>query len=186
MKSVTLTLLNVFLIGLIGNGLAAQAASQQDLINELVGQVDFAKGRILQLEEAVPDSAYEWRPAEGVRSVSEAYLHMAFANYMTISVSGGQVPKESGFVMDFAKIKEWDTQTTEKAKIKQILDQSFEALKARISTINDSDLNRETEVFGTKMTVRNFLISMIAHCHEHLGQSIAYARMNGIVPPWSQ
>jgi uncharacterized damage-inducible protein DinB len=27
---------------------------------------------------------------------------------------------------------------------------------------------------------------LATHNHEHLGQMIAYARMNGIAPPWSR
>jgi uncharacterized damage-inducible protein DinB len=134
----------------------------------------------------MPESKFEWRPADGVRSVSELYLHVPFANYICVTVSGGTVPDDVGFVMDFSKINDWDTQTTEKAEVIEEMNESFDILKKRVGELTEEDLNREVEVFGMTMSVRNFVVSMIAHCHEHLGQGIAYARMNGVTPPWSE
>ncbi len=156
------------------------------LVKEFVGQVAYVQGKILQLAEAVPQSAYEWRPEEGVRSVSEVYLHIAFANYLTVSITGGTVPKETGFEMDFSKADAWNTQTTDKTEIMEIVSESFETLKERVGMLTEEDLNREVEVFGMTMTIRNFMITMIGHTHEHLGQSIAYARTNHVTPPWSK
>ena len=156
------------------------------LVKEFVGQIEFVQGRITQLANAVPQSAYEWRPAEDVRSVSEIYLHAAFANYICVTVSGGTVPKEVGFEMDFSKANAWDTQSTDKTVILEKINESFVILKERIGILTEEDLNREVEVFGMKMSTRNFIITMIAHAHEHLGQSVAYARINNVTPPWSK
>ncbi len=188
MKNLVNLVLMVTLIVLLANIATSSQTPPSDivLINEFIGQTDFIEGRLLQLAEEMPQSVYEWRPGEGVRSVSEAFLHAAFANYICVTVSGGEVPEEKGFVMDFSKINEWDTQTTDKAEIKTKIEESFDVLRNRMAELTEDDLNREVEVFGMKMSVRNFIISMIAHAHEHLGQEIAYARMNGIVPPWSQ
>ena len=161
-------------------------AEQPVIVQEFLGQVDFMRGRVTQLADAMPQSTYEWRPMDGVRSVSEVYLHIAFGNYICVTVSGGNVPEEVGFVMDFSKENNWDTQTTDKAGIMEKMNKSFDILKERISGLTEEDLNREVEAFGMKMSLRNFIVSMIAHCHEHLGQSIAYARMNGVTPPWSK
>jgi uncharacterized damage-inducible protein DinB len=144
------------------------------------------QGRITDLANAVPQSAYEWRPEEGVRSVSEVYLHAAFGNYICVVISGGTVPKDVGFEMDFSKANAWDTQSTDKTVILEKVNESFEILKERIGMLTEEDLNLEVEVFGMTMSTRNFIISMIAHAHEHLGQSIAYARINGVNPPWSE
>jgi len=161
-------------------------AEEPVLVKEFVGQIVYVQGKVLQLAEAVPQSAYEWRPEEGVRSVSEVYLHFAFANYLTVTVTGGTVPKETGFEMDFSKAHAWDTQTTDKTVIMEKVSASFETLKERVGMLTEEDLNREVEVFGMTMTIRNFMITMIAHTHEHLGQSIAYARTNHVTPPWSK
>lgn len=166
---------------------AASAIAQEPVLaKEFVGQVEFVQGRLVDLANAVPQANYSWRPEEGVRSVGEVYLHAAFGNYIFVTVSGGTVPKDVGFEMDFSKAKAWETQTTDKTEIIEILNQSFATLKERVAVLTEEDLNREVEIFGMKMSVRNFSISMIGHAHEHLGQSVAYARINGVTPPWSQ
>jgi len=96
------------------------------------------------------------------------------------------VPKEVGFEMDFSKANAWDTQSTDKTVILEKINESFVILKERIGILTEEDLNREVEVFGMKMSTRNFIITMIAHAHEHLGQSVAYARINNVTPPWSK
>ncbi len=155
------------------------------IVNEFIGQTEFIQGRLGQLAEAMPEATFGWRPTEGVRSVSEVYLHAAFANYICVTVSGGTVPEDVGFVMDFSKANDWDTQTTDKAAVIEKMNESFDILKKRMAELTQEDLDRMVEVFGMTMSVRNFMISMIAHCHEHLGQGIAYARMNDVTPPWS-
>jgi len=161
-------------------------AEEPVLVKEFVGQIEFVQGRITQLADAVPQSDYEWRPEKGVRSVSEVYLHIAFSNYMTVSITGGTVPKEVGFEMDFSKEHDWDIQTTDKTIILEKVNESFATLKEWTKSLTEEDLNREVEAFGMTMTIRNFMITMIGHTHEHLGQSIAYARTNHVTPPWSK
>lgn len=143
-------------------------------LQEYAGQVDFVQGRILQLENAMPQEKFEWRPGEGVRSVAEVYLHIAGANMMLVSYMTGE---KTG--------SEIDEKTTDKAKIAEIVKKSFEAVKDAVPKLTEDDLNKSIKAFGMEMTLRNFMISMLNHTHEHLGQSIAYARMNSVVPPWS-
>ena len=76
--------------------------------------------------------------------------------------------------------------TTNKNEITKILERSFADLIATAKKITESDLEKNIHVFGMDMTLRNFMVSSLNHMHEHLGQSIAYARSNGITPPWSQ
>ena len=143
-------------------------------LQEYAGQTDFVQGRILQLENAMPQEKFEWRPGEGVRSVAEVYLHIAEANMMLVSYMTGE--KSEG---------EIDEKTTDKEKIADIVKNSFEAVKDAVPKLTADDLNKNIKAFGMEMTLRNFMISMLNHTHEHLGQSIAYARMNQVVPPWS-
>ncbi len=156
------------------------------IVKEFIGQTEFIQGRLSQLAEAMPEATFGWRPVEGVRSVSEVYLHAAFGNYICVTVSGGTVPESVGFVMDFSKANDWDTQTIDKAAVIEKMNESFYILKKRVAELTQEDLDRQVEVFGMTMSIRNFMISMIAHGHEHLGQGIAYARMNGVTPPWSE
>jgi len=186
-KSLLLSIFAVAILLVLTHSVSAQnAPSDIVIVNEFLGQTEFIQGRLSQLAEAMPENTFGWRPTEGVRSVSEVYLHAAFANYICVTMSGGSVPDEVGFVMDFSKANDWDTQTTDKEAVVEKLNQSFDILKKRIGELNQEDLDREVEVFGMTMSVRNFMISMIAHSHEHLGQGIAYARMNDVTPPWSE
>jgi uncharacterized damage-inducible protein DinB len=161
-------------------------AQQPAFVKEFLGQMDYVEGRLTQLAEAMPENTWGWRPGEGVRSVGEVYIHVAFGNYLWITLGGGKVPEDVGFVPDPAKINEWDTQTTDKAEILAIMKRSFDVMRETAKGFSQDDLdNKEIEFFGMKFSLRNFLVTGIAHLHEHLGQSIAYARMNGVTPPWS-
>ena len=185
-KSILFSIFAAAILLVLINSVSAQnPPSDIVIVNEFVGQTEFIQGRLSQLAGAMPESTFEWRPTDGVRSVSEVYLHAAFANYICVTMSGGKVPEDVGFVMDFSKANDWDTQTTDKAAVIEKMNESFDILKKRIAELTQEDLDREVEVFGMTMSVRNFVISMIAHSHEHLGQGIAYARMNGVTPPWS-
>ena len=149
---------------------------------EFIGQLMFAQSRILDLEQAFPQELYTWRPAEGIRSVSEVFLHIASSNYLMLKACGYPIPADAGFDGEGEK---WDTMTTDREKIAEVIRESFDAAIAGVKTMPEEDLDRMIKMFGMEFTIRNFTVSMIAHLHEHLGQAIAYARMNGVVPPWS-
>ncbi len=149
-------------------------AEQPVFVKEFLGQVDFVKGRLMQLAEAMPGDKYNWTPAEGVRSVGEVYLHAAEANYYMLSLAKGEKPDMNS-----------DESKSDKKSVMAMMEKSFSDIKESAAQFTEEDLNKEVEAFGMKFSVRNFMVTMIAHLHEHLGQSIAYARMNGVTPPWS-
>jgi uncharacterized damage-inducible protein DinB len=162
----------------------AQGAPEESLspfIKDYLGQVDFVEGRILALNQAMAEKE-TWRPAEGVRSVSEVYLHIAFANYLLPKVIGFEPPAAINFSMD---MKKWDTQTTDAAKISDILKASFDNIRSVARKVTAAQMEKKVDFFGHEMTGRNMLITALNHMHEHFGQSIAYARINGVVPPWT-
>lgn len=162
-------------------------AEQPAFVKEFLGQIDFVEGRLTQLAEAMPQDKYNWRPADGVRSVGEVYIHVASGNYLWITMYGGKVPEDAGFVADVSKMHDWETQTTDKAEIIAIMKKSFDVIRESVKDFTQEDLdNKEIDFFGMKFSLRNFLVTELNHCHEHLGQSIAYARMNGVTPPWSK
>ena len=184
-----LSLLFVVGVILLANFLQAQMESKSEtankiaLVNEFLGQIQFVEGRIMDLAKAIPADKYTWRPAEGIRSIAEAHRHITFANDGFSKMSGlesSESPEMEGKMKDFEKA------TTNKDKILEDLTQSFEKLKAAVSSISQAQLDEQIEVFGMKMSRRSFVIGTLNHLHEHLGQSIAYARMNGVVPPWSR
>ena len=181
-------LYNTLFLLLVIAGLAGTGTAQEDMpemtgfLGEFVGQIQFVQGRITQLEQAFPQDKFSWRPGEGVRSVSEVFMHIAAANYLFIKTSGYEVP--AGMMKDM-KPQEWEKTATGKDEIQEILDRSFTDITATVKKITVKDLEKSVHVFGMDMSLRNFMLTMLGHMHEHLGQAIAYARTNGIVPPWT-
>ena len=74
---------------------------------------------------------------------------------------------------------------TSKADIQKALKESFTSVKANIEAMSDADMEKSVNLFGTQTTARGACMLIMSHAHEHLGQSIAYARTNKVTPPWS-
>ncbi len=146
---------------------------------EFLGEYGTLESRIVGLAEAVPADKYSWRPAPGVRSIAEVYLHIAAANFNIPKALGVAPP--AGF-----NGKGYDTTTTDKAKIVAALKDSFAHVRTAVTNMPDADVEKQLDWFGGKNTYRGILLFMTRHCAEHLGQSIAYARMVGVTPPWSE
>ncbi len=138
---------------------------------------DMAK-KAAQLAEAMPAEKYTWHPSEGVRSVSEIFLHIASGNFGFPRALGIQPPVG----IDPGKLEK---STTEKAKVVEIVKQSFEHVRQAILNTPDADLDKPVTLFGQKSTARNLFYILGTHQHEHFGLTIAYARFNNVVPPWT-
>ena len=146
---------------------------------EYIAEVDSVGKKIMDLAEAIPADKYAWRPAEGVRSISEVFMHSVGGNYYLPAFIGGKRPE--GLTRDSEKT------IKDKAKILELLKQSLENAKEAGRVVSDADLDKRVKVFGGReMTQRQVLTVILNHLHEHLGQAIAYARVNGIAPPWSR
>jgi uncharacterized damage-inducible protein DinB len=135
------------------------------------------------LEQAIPPPKFTWRPSKGVRSVSEVYLHIAGGIYFLAGKIGHAAPADVSALM---QAKKWESQTTKKDEIKTVLTNAYAFMRKAIEDTSDADLEKTVDFFGTPMTQRAVLLVILSHCSEHLGQSIAYARSNGVVPPWSK
>ena len=144
---------------------------------EFFTDLDEVQKKITDLAAAVPADKYGWRPAEGVRSVSEVYMHIAGGNYFLATFLGVQPP--ATMPKDIEKI-------TDKQKVLAELQKSFDHLRAIAKNISPADLDKPVTMFGAPTTQRYVYTTILNHLHEHLGQSIAYARMNGVTPPWSK
>jgi uncharacterized damage-inducible protein DinB len=144
---------------------------------EALAQVADVEKKIEDLAQAIPDDKYSWRPMEGVRSVSEVYMHIAGANYLFPTFIG--VKKPEGLERDMEK------NVTTKAKVLEALKASFDHLRTAITQTPDASLSKSTKMFGDETTYMGVIFTATSHLHEHLGQSIAYARMNHVVPPWT-
>ncbi len=144
---------------------------------DILAWIEDAESKLIGLAEAMPQEKYGWRPAEGVRSVSEVYVHVATGNL--------GIPRMIGIDPPMKMEQGMEKSVTEKAKVVELLKKSFAHLKDVIGKVSDADLDKGTKMFGRESTYRNVLMLLVAHNHEHLGQSIAYARSNGVTPPWS-
>lgn len=133
--------------------------------------------QLIALAEATPAEKFSWRPAPGVRSTSEVYMHIAEANFYLLSVTGPKMP---------ADMKEGiDKSVTAKADVINWLKRSLEAVKQAHLAVTPKDLQRKVHVADRDATVDGMYLRIIVHANEHMGQLIAYARMTGVVPPWS-
>jgi uncharacterized damage-inducible protein DinB len=154
---------------------SAPAGSRGEFLNEL----NFVGKRLVDLANAMPADKYGWRPAAGVRSVGEVYVHVALANVFLPSFTGAKIPE--GFTREMEKT------VTDKATIIDAMKKSFDNLKSFATSASDADLEKKVKIFGgIEVSERELMVIILNHMHEHLGQSIAYARMNGVTPPWSE
>ena len=134
--------------------------------------------KIVGLAEAFPAEKFAWRPAEGVRSVSETLLHLATANFGFPNAWGVKPPEG----LDLRGLQK---STSDKAKVIALVKQSYEHMRAAVSNLSDGDLEKSVKFFGDEAPIAEVLFHTANHQHEHLGQLIAYARMSGVAPPWS-
>lgn len=176
MKTINVLILHIFLALLMVIPVYAQE-SDNDIKSQFDQQFSYAS-RILQLAEAMPADTYSWRPMEGVSSVGEVYLHIAQYNFSTMGALGISPPEG----VDLESINS----ITGKEEIVEILGQSIEFVTSEVQNLPNSKLAEMTEMYGRPVTGQAVLVMMLTHMSEHVGQSIAYARMNEVVPPWSQ
>ena len=144
------------------------------------GSLYYTEGRIVQLAEAIPADKYNWRPADGVRSVAESLLHVAGGNYFILMTSG-HTPPEGVDVMNLEK------STTNKEEVIAAVKASYEYARAGVAAMEKKQLQDKVDFpFPGEYNKMSALMIVTGHCEEHMGQLIAYARMNGIAPPWSE
>jgi uncharacterized damage-inducible protein DinB len=147
--------------------------------SEVLALVMIQENEFLRLAEAFPAEKYTWRPGAGVKSVAEAFLHVSAANYNMYKLVGAPVPAG----LDVAGMEQ---STTDKAKVIATLKASYAHAKKAITDMPDANLEKTMDWQGGTITQRGVLLYIIPHIAEHLGQAIAYARVNGVVPPWSE
>jgi uncharacterized damage-inducible protein DinB len=133
--------------------------------------------QLIALAEATPEEKFSWRPAPGVRSTSEVYMHIAEANFYLLSVTGPKMPTDMKEGMDKT--------VTAKADVINWLKRSLDAVKQAHLAVTAKDLQRKVHIADRDATVDGMYLRIIVHANEHMGQLIAYARMSGVVPPWS-
>ena len=168
-------LLVLFLLGTVT--LSAQKAPE-GIWQGYDGEWLHVSQQLIALAEATPAEKFTWRPAPGVRSTSEVYMHIAIANFYLLGITGPKMP---------ADIKEDTEKTvTAKADVVNWLKRSLAAVKEAHLVVKPKDLERKVHVADRDATVDGMYLRIIVHANEHMGQLIAYARMTGVTPPWSK
>jgi uncharacterized damage-inducible protein DinB len=143
------------------------------------GEWKHVSQQLIALAEATPAEKFAWRPAAGVRSTSEVYMHIAVANFWLLSITGAKVaPADTSMQLEKS--------VTAKPEVIAFLKRSLEAVKTARAAETPKDLERKVHVVDRDATVDGMYLRIIVHANEHMGQLVAYARMTGVVPPWSQ
>jgi uncharacterized damage-inducible protein DinB len=143
------------------------------------GEWGHVSRQLIALAEATPPEKFAWRPAPGVRSMSEVYMHIALTNFYLLSATGPRLPAD-------IKSEDMDKAVTAKREVIDWLKRSLDAVKTAHATVKPEDLQRKVKVNGRDATVDGMYLRIIVHANEHMGQLVAYARMNDIVPRWSK
>lgn len=143
------------------------------------GEWEHATRQLLQLAEATPADKFAFRPAPGVRSTSEVYMHVAVGNYWLLTQAG---VKPGGAHWPEKIDMDTEKKVTAKTDVVRWLRDSLAAVKAAKPTVDGA---RQVKFLGADVPASAVLLRILVHNHEHMGQAIAYARMSGVVPPWS-
>ena len=123
----------------------------------------------------VMSGKYDWKPGQGVRSVGDVFNLIVNENGMLVGVLSGTPNTEAK-----------PAPIIDPEKLQEALKASYVNLQKAITGLSDKDLQTPVKLFGRDMTKLGALMLILEDQHEHLGQSIAYARSNGVVPPWSK
>jgi uncharacterized damage-inducible protein DinB len=149
--------------------LIALAANAQEFAQGWMGEFEHASKQIHQLLEATPEAQLAWRPAPGIRSAAEVYIHIIEGNYFLLRQAGVAVKSPPKGQVTKADIVKW-------------LTDSEAAVRAAYPK---ADMKKAVKFLGKDTTVEGVFLRLLVHSHEHMGQLIAYARSSGVVPPWS-
>src|SRR5712691_2046223 len=170
--------MKTLLLSIVLDAAALHAEDLEGLWQGYDGEWGHVSRQLVALAEATPAEKFSWRPAEGVRSMSEVYMHIALANFYLLSVTGPKMP---------ASLKqEMEKTVTSKADVIGWLKRSLDAVKEAHLAESSKDLERKVHIADRDATVDGVYLRIIVHANEHLGQLVAYARMTGVVPPWSK
>ena len=166
--------------------LPAAAQGRDGVMGELAADLGQVEKKLMGLAKAMPQAAWDWRPAEGVRTTGEVFLHIAADNYFLPAMVGRTAPAETGITKDYPTVAAFEKKSMSRDAVLAELEKSFAFLRTSMAATTDAQLGEPLQFFGQKTTHRGMWIATVAHLHEHLGQLIAYARSNKITPPWSK
>jgi uncharacterized damage-inducible protein DinB len=170
--------MKLFLLPLVLGGLVLHAQTE-GLWEGYDGEWGHVSRQLVALAEAIPADKFAWRPGPGVRSTGEVFMHIALANFYLLSVTGPKMPTE-------IKSNDMEKTVTAKSEVIDWLKRSLDAVKTARAQLKPGDLQRKVKINEKQVTVDGMYLRIIVHDNEHMGQLVAYARINGVVPPWSE
>lgn len=156
-----------------------QHATAEAIRDDMLGHFGNSSFKMDALSKAMPAELYSWAPGEGLMTVAEVYAHIARYNFMYLNDNLG-IPAPDG--IDWQNLESW----TDKARIVEALELSIAHVNEKVAAMTEHDLNTTTRLYGREVQGWAVLTQLVAHMNEHVGQSVAYARMNGVAPPWSR
>ena len=153
-------------------------APSYDMKGQALVDLAVVQKKFVDLANAVPADKLTWRPAADARSFAEVFLHVSGERYGILSLMGAEKP--AGF-----DGKAFEKSTTDRAKIIEELNKSWEFTQKAINGMSNADFAKLLPKLGPQANMGDVIYILVADAHEHLGQLVAYARVNGIVPPWT-
>ncbi len=159
-------------------------ATAMEIRSRFTSDLDSLQAKFVALAEAIPEGKYSWRPAPGVRSIAETLQHISSEYYVYAPMAYGAAPSP---VVGRGReaFKKFEAMSS-KAEVLKHLKESFAFTRQALSGMDEAKLTGTQKLFGGDRTIVETSFRMAGDLHEHLGQLIAYARMNGVKPPWSK
>jgi len=153
-------------------------APSYDMKAQSLLDLDAQNKKFIQLAEALPQEKFTWRPSPEARSFAEVFLHVSGERYQILALGGATPP--AGFDPNT-----YEKSTTDKAKIVAELQKSNDFMQSTINAMTNADFAKLLPKLGPEANAGDVVYILVVDCHEHMGQVVAYARENGIVPPWT-
>ena len=160
------------------------SGSTNTVATDLLKDLEGVETKLVDLAGAIPENKYNWRP-DTVRSVKRVLLHVAADNYVLPAMLGFPPDPSTGVTSDYATGVTFEMRDLPKDSVVAELKRSFAFVKQSLQDATPTSMAGPVTMFGQPFTGQSGWILTVTHLHEHLGQLIAYARMNGIKPPWS-
>jgi len=157
---------------------ADHTAPSYDMKAQALVDLERVQKKFVDLANAVPADKFTWRPSADARSFAEVFLHVAGERYGILSLMGATPPAE-------IDRKTSEKSTTDRARIVEELNKSWEFAQKAINGMSNADFAKLLPKLGPQANAGDVVYILVADAHEHLGQLVAYARVNGIVPPWT-
>jgi uncharacterized damage-inducible protein DinB len=161
---------------------------------EFLWELEIAERQMTAMAGAIPSERYVWRPHRDARAISEVFVHVAAGNFMLLEAVGGTAPVDlyegvpaQGEERLWGLVRrndELEKNIREKGTVIDVLKRSLEAIRKLFAQADDAALDQHLHFFGEQTTVRRVYMRLLAHMHEHMGQMIAYIRINSIDIPW--